>query len=68
MQYAQIEKAIKSTIIFSLFSGTYYTFKSAMEKIGHIGFNLKDVFLLTIKRKVSIKDLDTSMFDEVNVD
>ena len=26
-----------------------------MEKIGHIGFNLKDVFLLTIKRKVSIK-------------
>ena len=55
MRYSEIEKAIKSTIIFDIFSGAYYTFKNAMETVGHIGFNIRDVFLLAIKRKVSIK-------------
>ena len=55
MQAAKIEEIIKSTIFFRILSGSYYTFKRAMETIGHIGFNLRDVFFLTIRGKVDIK-------------
>lgn len=55
MDIAKIEKIIKSTIIFRLFKDSYYTFKYAMETVGHIGFNLKDVFVLLIQGKISFK-------------
>ncbi len=57
MQFTEIEKIIKSTIIFKIFASTYYTFKSAMETVGHIGFNLRDIFFLLIKGKISIKKI-----------
>ena len=55
MEIANIKNFIKGTIFFRLFSGAYYTFVAALEKIGHIGFNLRDVFILLVTGKVSLK-------------
>ena len=55
MEIAKIKKFIKGTIFFRLFSGAYYTFVAMLETIGHIGFNLRDVFVLMLKGKVSLK-------------
>ena len=55
MNYLEIEKFIKSTVFFNFCSSTYYTFKAAMETLGHIGFILRDVFWLLIKGKISLK-------------
>jgi len=57
MQVAELERIVKNTIIFRLFSDTYYTFKNAMEVVGYIGFNLKDIFILLIQGKISIKKI-----------
>ena len=67
MQFARIEEIIKSTIIFKLFSSAYYTFKSAMETLGHIAFNLRDIFFLFIKGKVSLKKI-TAEASRIGVD
>ncbi|MCQ2957423.1 MAG: ABC transporter permease [Candidatus Gastranaerophilales bacterium] len=55
MQAAKIEEIIKSTIFFRVLSSSYYTFKAAMETVGHIGFNLKDTFLLLLAGKIDFK-------------
>ena len=55
MQFSEVEKTIKSTIVFSIFSSAYYTFKHAMEVLGQIGFNIRDVFLLAVRGKISLK-------------
>lgn len=55
MQLIEIKNFIKGTIFYRLFAGAYHTFLYALETVGNIGFNLKDVFVFTIKGKADIK-------------
>jgi len=55
MTITKAENFIKETLFFKFFSSSYYTFKQAMEVVGYIGFNLKDIFFLVLRGKVSIK-------------
>ena len=55
MQFSEAEEIIKNSIIFRLFSQSYYTFKYAMETVGNIAFNFIDTMILLFKGKVSFK-------------